>query len=303
MKRYIGVLAAAVAILIGGTQIVKTIKAKSEQADRDRSMSEIQKNYLERVGWIRSNPDEKMYKDEVGTFFRWYFKEINEHHNQFHGNRNFDGYLQELKEKKDPQATEKKARFEYVKAYLDQFKSGNYTPLWSSTDKGMRLDIAKAGVVNEGGKERIRVALVLWGAQREMANDGGAKRPMARASFNITWKLFDEKGKLHAEQNISGDPSMKIEWPERYIPEFPAQMVLGHFDLDFLPSEAAKSEMQIAVNSHASSGGDINATYNWKLDVPAEWKIKAGQKWEGAQESVRPEDEIDPSKAPPQAQR
>jgi hypothetical protein len=257
------------------------------------------------VGWIRSNPDEKSYKDEVGTFFRWYFKEINDHQNRYQGNKNFDQYLKDLQAKsgKDTQVADKKAAFEYVKNYFDQFRSGNYTPVWTGTDKGMRLDIAKAGIVNEGGKPRIRLSTVLWGAQREMQIEGGMKRPSARASYNITWKLYDDKGKLYAEQTISGDPAMKIEWPERYIAEFPPQMVLGHFDLDILPAEAAKSEMLINVSSHASSGGDIAGNFVWKLDVPADWKLQAGQKWEGAQESVRPEDEIDPSKADPQARK
>jgi len=303
MKRYVGVIAAAAAVLIGGYRIYDSVSTRNRDAERDLSMARIQNSYLERVGWIRANPDEKSYKDEVGTFFRWYFKEINDHQGRFDGNKNFDQYVKDLQAKggKDNQAAEKKAAYEYVKNYFDQFRSGNYSPVWTAADKGMRLDIAKAGIVNEGGKDRIRLSTVLWGAQREMQMEGGLKRPVARASYNITWKLYDDKGKLFAEQTISGDPAMKIEWPERFIPEFPPQMVLGHFDLDILPAEAAKSEMLINISSHASSGGDITGQYVWKLDVPADWKLKSGEKWEGAQESIRPEDEIDPSKAVPQA--
>ena len=46
----------------------------------------------------------------------------------------------------------------------------------------------------------------------------------------------------------------------------------------------------------ATSGGTISVVYNWKLDVPAEWKLKPGQAWKDATESIRPEEEIDPSK-------
>jgi hypothetical protein len=293
MKRYLGVVIAAVGFLFVVVFAVGEFRKVRTESARDLNMARVHRDYLERVGWIRSNPDERSYKDEVGTFFRWYFKEVNEHLNRHQGNRNFDGYLTELQEKKDPQAAEKKARYDYVKRYFDQFRSGDYTPVWSSTDKGMRLDISSAGIVNAGGQEKIRLSTVLWGAQREMKDKG----MVTRASYNITWKLFDEKGKLYAEQTMTGDPAMKIDWPERLIPEFPPQMVLGHFDLDILPAEAVKSEMHITVSSASSSGGSINSTHIWRMDIPAEWKLKPGQKWEGAQESVRPEDEIDPSKS------
>jgi len=40
---------------------------------------------------------------------------------------------------------------------------------------------------------------------------------------------------------------------------------------------------------------DINAEYKWNLDAPAEWKLGVGETWKGAQESIRPEEEIDPN--------
>jgi len=35
--------------------------------------------------------------------------------------------------------------------------------------------------------------------------------------------------------------------------------------------------------------------FQWKGDAPAAWKLGAGETWKGAQESVRPEEEIDPN--------
>jgi hypothetical protein len=56
-------------------------------------------------------------------------------------------------------------------------------------------------------------------------------------------------------------------------------------------------EITFNVSSRASSGGDAAATYVWKLDVPSEWRLGAGETWEGAEVSERAEEEIDPSKA------
>ncbi|MGQ0508647.1 MAG: hypothetical protein ACT4TC_25385 [Myxococcaceae bacterium] len=302
MKRYIGPILIVLTVAFAVIATYRSFKEKTVQADRQVDAARIKSDYLERVGWIRSNPDEKSYKDEVSTFFRWYFKEVNDHLNRFHGNKEFDDYLAELDKragkggKGDPQAAEKKAQYEYTKKLFDEFQKGSYEPTWSASDKGMRLDVRSAKVEMIAGKPQIRFMLLLWGAQRELRDDGKLKKMATSSSWGVNFKLWDEKGKLFGEMNASGDPSSKVDYPERYIEQFPPQMVLGHYDLDLVPAEVAKMEIAFNIVSRAPSGGEANASYTWKLDTPPEWRLKAGEKWEGAQESVRPEDEIDPSK-------
>src|SRR3954449_10413539 len=121
MKRYFGLLFAVVAVVAGLVFAFKKWDAKTAETQRELNASRIRAEYLERVAWIRVNPDEKSYKDEVGTFFRWYFKEVNEHINKFGGNRKFDDYLSELDERAkkkgggDERADDKKAAYEYVR--------------------------------------------------------------------------------------------------------------------------------------------------------------------------------------------
>jgi len=302
MRRYLGVVVGIIAFVVGAVIVYGKYKTKTIEAERTLDAERIRSAYLERVGWIRSIPDEKVYKDEVGTFFRWYFNEVNEHLNRFRGNREFDDYLTELEQRKksggrDAQAGEKKASYDYAKALFDQMRTGRYQPIFSGTDKGMRLDVASGDVKRTGNKAQISLPVVLWGAQRELREDAKVQKMVTSVSFGVNWKLIDAKGKLYGEMTVNGDPAGKIDWPERFIREFPPQMVLGHFDMDLLPAEVAKIEMTFNISSRAPSGGDAVANYVWKLDAPAEWKLKAGEKWEGAEESVRPEEEIDPSLA------
>jgi hypothetical protein len=300
MKRYLGIIFGIIAFGVGAVVVYNKYEAKAVEVAREKDRARITAEYFERVGWIRSNPDEKAYKDEVSTFLRWYFKEINEHFNKYGGG--FDEYLAELELRKgaankDSQLTEKKASYEYVKSVLDLMKGGRYAPIFSGTDKGMRFDIMSAEVKSTGGKPQIRLALVLWGAQREMREDGKQSRMITSTSFGLNTKLIEEKGKLYGEMNASGDPAGKIDYPERFIGFFPPQLVLGHYDMDLMPAEVAKIEFNFTVGSRSPSGGDATASYTWKLDAPAEWKLRPGEKWEGAEESVRPEDEIDPAAA------
>ncbi|RKG92427.1 hypothetical protein D7V97_40930 [Corallococcus sp. CA053C] len=303
MKRYFGFIVLIALVIVAAVTSYRTSAARTKEAEREADFRRVQSVYLERVGWMRTNPDEASYRDELKPFFKAYFDDVDEHLTRFDGNKKFDGYLAELEkraesggEKKDTRAGDRKAFYEYARKQFDNLREGRYRPIWTATDKGMRLDVVSSDVVMVMGKPQVRLQLALWGAQRTEKDEGKVKKMVTSASFETVWKLTDAKGKLLGEMR-GADPSMKIDYPERLIPEFPPQMVLGHYDLDLLPADVAKLETTINVSSHAASGGNANATYTWKLDVPSEWKLGANETWEGATQEERPEEEIDPAKA------
>ncbi len=298
MKRYFGIIVIIAGILIAAVMTYRTSSAKAQEAQREADFTRLQKDYLERVGWIRTNPDPASYGQEINSFFKTYFEQVSTYRNRYRLGNEFDAYLTELDSRggKDERAQDKKAFYDYTRKVFDQMREGRYKPLWSATDKGMRLDVLSSNVVMVMNKPQVRLQLVLWGAQREERSDGKVKKMVTSASFKTQWKLTDEKGKLIGEMN-GDDPAMKVDFPERFIAEFPPQMVLGHYDMDLVPSEVKKMEITFNVSSRAASGGDVAATYLWKLDVPADWRLGAGQTWEGAEVTERAEEEIDPSKA------
>jgi len=318
MKRYIGVLV-AIAFVIGSiVWATKKYDAKTTEADRNVAAERLKAEYYERVAWIANIPDQKAYLNEVTTFLRWWFKEVNELQNKYGGNKKFDDYLVELKERadkpgKNEHLDDKKANYEYERWYFDLLKSGNYAPQWTGTSNGIRLDIISTDPVNSGGETKIRYKVLVWGLPREIhqTDERGTKKVVSNASFGITWKFTDEKGRLLAEMNANGDPSNKIDWPERFIKWFPPGLMVGHYDVDLIPAEVppqdekAKdkkpvpvktAEITFHVGARSVSGGDMSANMVWKLDVPNEWKLKPGEQWKNAGVDVRPEEEIDPSK-------
>jgi hypothetical protein len=295
MKRILPVIFALVGVVFGLIFAFKKWDAKTAEAAREQSELRLKADYLERVAWIRVNPDEKSYKDEVGTFFRWWFKGVNDHINQLGGNRKFDDYLQELAEKskkkgsEDEHADDKKAAYEYVRKFFDDFKEGKYDPMYTSTDHGIRWDILSTQPIN--GKTRLTFAV--WGIPGEdrEVDDRHTKKWVVSASYKSNWKLFDEKGKLFGEMPAEG-VDMKVDAPHRYIKWFPREIIVGHFDVPLIPNEVKNAEITFTQTTRSLTGADIIANHTWKLDLPAEWKLKPGEKWEGAQDSVRPEEEI-----------
>lgn len=298
MKRYFGLIVLVVGVISAAVMLQRSAKERTLEAEREADIARIQKDYLERVGWMRTNPEEASYRDELAPFFKTYFTQVSEHQDRFKLSKDFDAYLTELEQRgaDDARVNDRKAYYEYTRKVFDQMREGRYRPLWTATDKGMRLDILSNDTVMVLNKPQLRMQIALWGAQRELREDGRVKKMLTSASFNATWKLTDAKGRLVGEMTGT-DPSMKIDHPERFISEFPPQMVLGHYDLDPLPAEVKTMELTLKVSSRSSSGGEAVSTYVWKTEVPADWKLREGEAWEGATVSERPEEEIDPAKA------
>jgi hypothetical protein len=300
LKRYFGFIVIVAGVLIASVMSYRSVSARAADAQREADFHRLQKEYLERVGWMRANPDEARYRAEVGSFFKGYFESVSAHQSRFGGDKEFDAYLDELERRaakggKDDRAQDRKAFYEYTRKVFDAMRTGKYQPVWTATDQGMRLDVLSSDVVMVLGQPQVRLQLVLWGAQRQLTDDGKTRRMLTSASFKTRWVLRGEKERLVGEME-AGDPSMKIDFPERFIAEFPPQMVLGHYDMDLVPATVSKMDITFTVGSRSPSGGDALATYNWKLDVPADWKLRPDEEWKGATVSERPEEEIDPSK-------
>jgi hypothetical protein len=304
MKRYFGIIVAIVFVAVAIVFAMRKWEEKTTEARREASAAKLKNEYLERIAWLRNVPDQKAYTDEIGTFMRWYFKEVTEHVNEFRLNRNFDDYRVELEEKggkkvsdsesptKDRTA-DKKASYEYTRKVFDQLKTGSYSPWWTGTSNGIRLDLLSADSLGD----KIHIPVVAWGLPREeRVDDKKVRRVVVNGNFRFNWKLFDEKGKLIAEIPGEGGPDSRVDWPERYIKFFPPMVVFGHYDIDKLPAETKTVEISWTISARSPSGGDINASYGWKGDAPADWKLSTGQEWKGAQESIRSEEEFDPRK-------
>ena len=235
----------------------RSASAQALEAQREADFTRIQKDYLERVGWMRTNPDEASYRQEVAPFFKTYFEQVDATAQVQAGTRSSTRYLEELDKRgdKDERARDKKAYRVHAQGVRPDARGPLQAACGRATDKGMRLDVLSSDVVMVLGKPQVRLQLVLWGAQREERDDGKVKKMVTSASFKTQWKLTDEKGKLIGEMT-GEDPSMKIDFPERYIAEFPPQMVLGHYDMDLVPSEVKKMEITFNVSSRSASGGE-----------------------------------------------
>lgn len=96
MKRYFGIIVVIALVIVAAVASHRTASARAHEAERDADFRRIQAVYLERVGWMRANPDGVSYRDELKPFLKAYFDDVDEHLTRFGGNKKFDGYLAEL---------------------------------------------------------------------------------------------------------------------------------------------------------------------------------------------------------------
>jgi hypothetical protein len=302
MKRYLPLALGVLVALVAIQQFFSKAKDREAVALREASAARLQRDYLERVGLLRAQPDEQAYREDVASFLRWYFGEVETHRKKFGGSKDHDEYLTELEaraaKQKDDNLALKKAYYGQVKATFDLMREGKYRPAFTATDKGMRLDLLPASVQAVAGAPRVVVPVVLWGASREeRLDERNLRRVTASASFDAQVRLLDARGKVVAEMPISGGPDLRVEHPERYVREFPPQVVLGRYELPLLPAQVVKLEATIRVTSKPPYGRASEASYAWKLDVPAEWKLRAGEAWDGAETVERADEDLSASDA------
>ncbi len=274
----------------------------------------IRAEYLERAGAVRSTPDAAAYEDEVRGLLKWYFGELADLYNRYPTFRGADeAYLRQLDEArangkvKAEEYDQKKANFQQVKEFYDLMKSGKYEPTMTAGDSSLRLDFLDFEPSIVDGQKGVKARFVLWGAQRRRtAEKGPGGQVVKRVDVPVEWgsvhfgpaKPKDEKvvakkdPKKEAtswefEVGIPAGPY--VPHPERQIEDFPPMAYLGTFAFPLLPYEATSADVELILKSRSGTGRDIEAKYAWTKEIPAEWRLKEGEKWEGAIEEEREE--------------
>ena len=310
MNPMIRLLALCAVFGVGAYYSFTTIHTLKIEKANAAELAAIHQEWLERANWVNEVPEAEKYKDERNGLAKWYFDALQDHYNRFPtADRNYYREEEELSgkataaggKKKKAKAEDvelKKQYYDLVKATFNSLKDRSYSPVYTANSNSLRLDLVKIAKRGDGQKG-FRIDLVLWGAQRQMQHDRQAsgetisKMNTAAGFSGMNIKLFDEKGKVAAEMPVSGDPEIKVDYPERWIEEFPPQAVIGYYNLPPVPSNAVKMELTMNVSSRSPNGADISGNFKWDINVDPEWKLAPGETWEGATTEERSKDYID----------
>jgi hypothetical protein len=95
----IGLLVVILGFSAAGVVGYRRAAVAQAQAAKELAALRLRTEALERVGWIRSNPDPDGYKNDVKGYLRWYFEQVSAQHAKFGGNPAFDDYLKDIDRK------------------------------------------------------------------------------------------------------------------------------------------------------------------------------------------------------------
>lgn len=286
----------------GGAAAIYWYSTTSTEAAYQAGVTQLQQQWTERLGTVRSISDPARYKEEMRTQLKWYFSELQDLYNRFPDQADTDRAWKQIEE--DQRAgripadrmDSYKEFFEYAKSTFELMRKGDYVPQINGSAESMHMDIYSVKRDSYEGAPRLRIDFVLWGAPRRIDErptaSGTIKKIRVPIAFSrMFFQFLDADGKVYGEMSgASGEPFIKIDYPERWIAEFPPQAVLGTWWVEMFPKEAEKVDWQIVLTGRTDAGNPINAEFKWEFGVPPAWKT--GDWSAGAAEQVMPEEYI-----------
>ena len=142
--------------------------------------------------------------------------------------------------------------------------------------------------------------VVLWGAPRREVTtaikQGVGTHTKMELDFGLKGldlEFVDAKEKLIGGGN-TGSPTMVVDYPERWVPDFPPQVALAIWYMDPFPADTKTIDLKMSgeVKSPTSPAFAINQ--EWKIVAQPDWLIRPGEKFDG-EERVMSKEEMDRS--------
>lgn len=298
-------------LILGGLLVVGVGFAVNVHNDKvaglelDRGHEKLRASFVERAGYVRSLASDDRYRDEFIALLKWYDAQLAELHNLYPGRFDNESAIKEL----DAQVASGKAKpgdialkkefYEHTKGFYTLLETGRYNPVATQVATGLRVDLVQLKREVYEGKPKLRVDLAIWGApRRELAQKQEGKAANVKMTLDFAVKslsleFIDAKQKLVGGGD-TGAPVLTIDYPERWVPGFPPQATFGTWWIDPLPQETEKLSLKIDAEIRSPTSGGLPLQFNWDLAARPEWKLGAGETFEG-ETRLMPEEDLDRS--------
>ncbi len=303
MKQLIATLVVLGLIGGGGYAYLRHYERTSRARAYEEQLGELQRQFTERLGPVRAIEDADQYEREISALLSWYFAELQKIRNSFPGYGDPMRVVEEFEQAREegdmtPDEFEQYMQhFEYVKWVFDTLEQGDYGLFVTDFGANLRFDVHDIDRDRFENESQIRADFILWGAPRNVdqrRDRVGVTVTSVSVPVRFTrlfFQFLNEEGHIHGEMSgFGGEPFLKIDHPERWVPEFPPMAVLGRYWIALFPDEAEQFVWELDLESTTTSGSRVMATYKWMLDVPRSWQV--GGDWGGV-ETMRAQEYIE----------
>lgn len=281
---------------------LSTLRARAELSTSQLERAQLKREFVERAAVGRALPAERPdeWRDEAAALFRWYLEELAAIRNRHPSVPAApSGVAAAAEERKGKLSEKERAVYEeWQKLANGRFalvKEARYTPLYTATAEGMRLDLLsiETGPHPAGGGPGLRIDFALWGAPRrvekEKQGDVTTTKVLLPVAFKqIAFRMLDEKGKLYGEMNGPGEPFQKLTDPERWVDDFPPGVLFGAWWVDLFPREAVNCELELGLTLRGASGSERPVSFKFTLPVREEWRLAPGAAYQAETREAAP---------------
>jgi hypothetical protein len=293
MRKVFLVAASMALVLLAGVTASSAFQKRSELAAAQADRLRLQREFDERAAVLRALPaDGTLWRDEVNVLLRSHLQSLSEVRNRYP--KAAAAAEDERKTKAAGKDSALAPEFQrYAEGRMALLSGGAYAPSASAVGGGLRLDVVAIQAEGTPNGPQLRIDFALWGAprflDREQGRDGSVSRTVVPIAFkNLQFRLLDAGGKQYGEMSGPGEPTMRLDTPERFVADFPPGVLFGTWWVDLLPREAVTMELKLDLESRAPSGAAIPASFTVSLPVQEPWRIPPGARYEAQVREAAP---------------
>src|SRR6478736_4068926 len=202
----------------------------ADTAARNLAVEHSRSQFAQRAAVVRGAPDLERYRSEQKQLLRAWFAEQTDLGNRWPALRGQAApFVPPAPRVKGGDLREYQ---ELAEAGVGAWREGRLELQQSALSGGLRVDLLK---VTKNGNH-LAADLAIWGAPQEIeveeTRDG---RQLQKASVPLTFRglslrFFDADGKLIAEMPGEGEPSLRLDLPERLVHDAPPGLVLARYE-------------------------------------------------------------------------
>src|SRR5207237_8906280 len=138
--------------------------------------------------------------------------------------------------------------------------------------------------------QHLAVDVTVWGApeETETEEDGEFGKQLRRVMVPVVFKglslrFLDNTGRIVARLEASGEPALRLDVPERLVPDAPPGLILARYEPAQFPPGVDQVEWTLAAQVRSASGEARLAQATWKTKPDPAW---AGEAWTGQDKLV-----------------
>ncbi len=251
---------------------------------RQLAVEHSRSQFIQHEALVRG-ADDARYADEQHQLLRSWFAEQTELGNRWPSQRaNAAPFIPPAPKVKGGDLHEYE---ELAASTIGTWREGKFDLVHSGLAGGLRFDVLR--VARIAGQPKLAVDVAVWGAPEELEveeskepNGHGQQHASVPISFHgLSIKFYDEKGKEIAGMPLEGEPSLRLDIPERLVHDAPPGVVVLRYEPGLFPREPAMVEWTLSAAVRTVTGDNRPLTMTFKTHLDPAWSIAAGQAWGG----------------------